>query len=89
MIVMLIPSAVHAATVHADGKPVGTVVQTASTRPFVGLDGQAHVGTRWLPKGIDVNLTPGPVTKSEAALLLLALEGFDPAAAVKSLGLAS
>jgi hypothetical protein len=89
MIVAIIPSAVFAGTVYADGKQVGTIAQTASTRPFEGLDGQTHVGTRWLPEGLDVNLTPGPVTKAEAALLLLALEGHDPAQAVRSLGLAS
>lgn len=87
MVVMVLPTGVHTAAVYADGDVVGAIEQVTAPGPYTGLDGQTHVGTRWLPVGIATDLSPGPTTKSEGALLLLALNGYDHTKAVEALGL--
>lgn len=86
----LMPSAVGEATVILDGRPVGTVRQTLAPTPFTGMDGTKRVGKRWLPADVPVEKyppgEPGPTTRVEAALLLLALAGHDPTEAAEALG---
>lgn len=87
MTVMVLPTGVTTAAVYADGTVVGAIEQVTAPGPYEGFDGQTHVGTRWLPVGIASDLSPGPTSKSEGALLLLALNGYDHARAAEGLGL--
>ena len=96
------PAAVGEATVLVDGRPIGTIREQVATSRFQGLDGEYHVGKRWLPSPALVlgepsdrfrfdpdkypADQPGPVTRNEAALLLLALTNHDPAASAKAIG---
>lgn len=88
MIVAIIPSGIASASVVADGKAIGAIAQVTAESAYEHLSGEKRIGARWLPEGLPADLM-GPTTKQEAALLLIALEGLDPAAAVKSLGLAA
>lgn len=85
MYVMVMPAGVQSADVIANGQQVARVAVVKAPGPFVGFDGQTHTGERWLPEGVDPSIE-GPVTRNDAALLALALAGFDHAAAAKALG---
>lgn len=90
MTVALIPAGITSANVVIiGGDRVGTVETVTAPAPFVGMDGQTHPsGTlRWLPAGerLPADLSPGPVTKGHAALLLLALHGHDVEAVAPNL----
>lgn len=87
MKVYLAPATVDSSTVVVNNRPVGTVALVEAPGPFTGFDGQTHVGKRWLPSTV-VNLdVDGPVTRMEAALMLLAMEGFDHTEAVEALNM--
>lgn len=90
MLVMILPVNGQAgkATVNANGTAVGTIEQVTPTTPWEAYDGTKRIGVRWMPTGVDPSV-PGPQTPAEAALLLLALEGYDATAAIKALRLAA
>ena len=84
--VMVMPSGVTSASVTVGGVKVGEVAEVTASAPFTGFDGQTHVGARWLPVGLPTDLE-GPVTRNEAVLLLVVLEGaLRPEEAAKALG---
>jgi hypothetical protein len=90
MTVALIPHGVTTANVVIVGTGrVGAVETVVSPTAFEGMDGKTHpAGTlRWLPAGENLppGLSPGPVTKGHAALLLLALHGHDVTAVAPNL----
>jgi len=47
-------------------------------------NGTLRAGVRWLPVGVDPQID-GPFTPEDAALLLLALNGYDERKAIKAL----
>lgn len=85
--VMILPVTATTAEVKVGRKSVG-IIGMVEAPPFEGFDGKMHMGQRWLPEGLPSDL-PGPITQSEAALLLLALEGFDAEQAIARLRLAA
>jgi len=86
MLVMMMPVSIGVANVMVNGAVVGTIEQVPASKPYVGFDGQTHVGKRWLPTGVDAGIE-GPTTMPEAALLLIALEtDHDREQAARSLG---
>ena len=89
MVVALIPAGLTTANVVVNGATVGVVETVTAPTEFEGMDGNTHpAGTlRWLPAGenLPAGLSPGPVTKGHAALLLLALHGHDVETAAPNL----
>jgi hypothetical protein len=86
MFTILMPTSVTTANVVVNGKVAGTIAEVTASAPFEGFDGETHVGTRWLPEGVRTDVM-GPVTRTEAALLLLALGGYDEDESMKALRL--
>lgn len=85
--VLVMPSEVGAASVIVNGRPVGVIREQVADKPFLGLDGQRHVGKRWMPEGVTVPVdVEAPHTRNEAALLLLAITGHDHTDAARALG---
>lgn len=89
MLVMILPieGSTDTAAVHVDGTNVGTIGQVSPETPWADFTGAKRIGTRWMPTDLDPTI-PGPATPAEAALLLLAMQGYDQTAAVKALRLA-
>lgn len=92
---MVMPATATSATVKVSGRAVGVIEVVEADGEFVGFDGATHTGHRWVPRDphgqpviVDPAI-PGPVTRQDAALLLLALRGHDHEASAKALGYGS
>jgi hypothetical protein len=88
MKVMVMPTGPTKASVKVGSTFVGTIGITEEPGEFTGFDGHVHTGHRWLPHGCPKGID-GPVTRQEAALLALALAGYDGAESAKALGVGS